>query len=168
MALDSGTGEVLYRHVRPTDAVKETKESYATPIPHEVDGRTEIVILGADYITGHDPATGDELWRYGSWNPKKVASWRMVTSPVVGAGLLYASCPKNGPIHAVAVNGSETKLAWEMPRGKTTDVPTFAPSPNAAMASHSPTPTGNSATTATPKKMTHAPPFAPRQSAATA
>lgn len=124
LALDSGTGEVLYRHVRPTDAVKETKESYATPIPHEVDGRTEIVILGADYITGHDPATGDELWRYGSWNPKKVASWRMVTSPVVGAGLLYASCPKNGPIHAVAVNGSETKLAWEMPRGKTTDVPT--------------------------------------------
>lgn len=124
LAVDPKTGEVLYRHVRATDAVGETKESYATPIPAAVDGRQAIVILGADYVTGHDPATGEELWRFGGWNPKKITHWRMVTSPAIGGGLVYASCPKAGPIDAVKVDGGEASLSWRMPAGETTDVPT--------------------------------------------
>ena len=46
-------------------------------------GREEIVISGADYVTGHDPATGAELWRAGGPEPAKDRNYRVVASPIV-------------------------------------------------------------------------------------
>lgn len=44
-------------------------------------------VVGGDAITGHDPASGRELWRWGTWNPTKIGHWRLVPSPTVGAGV---------------------------------------------------------------------------------
>ena len=44
---------------------------------------TEIVISGGDVVTGHDPATGKELWRADGLNPNNEGNYRMVASPVV-------------------------------------------------------------------------------------
>ena len=123
LAIDPPTGEVLYRHVRKSDAVAESLESYSTPIPRRVGDRTEILVVGGDTLSAHDPATGRELWRHGGWNPEKITHWRMVTSPVTGGGLVYASAPKFGPVIAIDSSGSATKVSWKLERD-TTDTPT--------------------------------------------
>ncbi|HQW30604.1 MAG TPA: PQQ-binding-like beta-propeller repeat protein, partial [Verrucomicrobiales bacterium] len=64
LAMDPATGETKWKHVRPSDAVQESKEAFSTPIPVLHEGRPEIVISGGDALTGHDPATGKELWRW--------------------------------------------------------------------------------------------------------
>ena len=64
LAMDPATGETLFRHERPSDARMESLESYATAIPYQgEDGRKELLVVGGDVITGHDPETGRELWR---------------------------------------------------------------------------------------------------------
>jgi outer membrane protein assembly factor BamB len=81
-------------------------ESYATPIPWERPARTEIVLVGGDCITGHDPENGVELWRAGDWNPERIGHWRLVPSPVTWDGMVYSCTPKGGPIFAWKEGGS--------------------------------------------------------------
>jgi len=118
LALNAQTGEEVYRHIRPSDAKNESRESYATPVPVTINGRQELLIAGGDIVSGHDPGTGKELWRWGTWNPEhKEEWWRLVASPVFGDGVILACGPKNTPVYAVkgglAGNheGAES-LAW--------------------------------------------------------
>ncbi len=130
LALDPATGRELWRHVRPCDAVEESRESYASPVPFTHAGRTEILVAGGDCLTGHDPATGRELWRWGTWNPRKIPHWRLVPSPVGGDGVILACAPKQDPVYAVAAGGVGTlpdaAVLWksDQVREVTSDVPT--------------------------------------------
>ena len=63
LRIDKTTGKTVWRVERPTDAVVESPDAYTTPALLQYDGKTEIVITGGDVVTGHDPATGKELWR---------------------------------------------------------------------------------------------------------
>ncbi|MEM7305896.1 MAG: PQQ-binding-like beta-propeller repeat protein [Planctomycetota bacterium] len=134
LAMDPKTGETLYRHVRPSDAVKESLESYATPIPHVgAEGRKELLVVGGDVITGHDPATGDELWRWGTWNPgHREAWWRIVPSAVVGDGVALVCAPKRAPVYAVPLGGDGTldqeAFQWRS-EGKRNPVSSDVPTP---------------------------------------
>lgn len=101
LALDPRTGKDLWRQVRPSDAREESKEAYSTPIPYTHEGRTEVLITGGDCITGHDPLTGRELWRWGTWNPDRITHWRLVPSPIAGDGFALACGPKGSPIFAI-------------------------------------------------------------------
>jgi len=118
MALNPADGKEIWRVVRPTEAIKETKESYATPIPHTTaDGREEILIVGGSAVTGHDPATGKEIWRYYGWDPRKEPFWRLIPSVCTGGGFILACAPKGGPVMGIKEGGvgdiSKTHLAWE-------------------------------------------------------
>ena len=129
VALDPKTGEELWRQVRPAKARSESLEAFSTPIPFTHDGREEIIVAGGDCITGHDPDTGRELWRWGTWNPNRITHWRLVTSPVAGGGVVLASAPKGDPIYAVKAGQSGTlsndALAWvSEDRAVSTDVAT--------------------------------------------
>jgi outer membrane protein assembly factor BamB len=130
LALDPASGKTLWRQVRASDAVAESRESYATPIPFVNGDRTEILIAGGDCLTGHDPATGRELWRWGTWNPRKIGHWRLVPSPVGGEGIVLACAPKRDPVYAIKAGGEgvlgDTALAWKSPPGSeiSSDVPT--------------------------------------------
>ena len=62
LGLDSMTGAVRFKVDRPTDAVSDFRDSYGTPVPARIDGAMQIIIYGANYITGHDPKSGKELW----------------------------------------------------------------------------------------------------------
>ena len=125
LCLDPATGKNLWRHIRPTDAISESQEAYTTPIPMDVNGKTQIILAGGDHVTGHDADTGRELWRSPTYNPTKIASWRTVTSACAGDGLVFASPPKGGPMFAVKPNGGDSnvpaELAWTNP-AVTTDV----------------------------------------------
>jgi outer membrane protein assembly factor BamB len=133
LAVDPQTGRTLWRHVRPSQAVAESLESFSTPIPWTRGEKTELLIAGGDDLTGHDPATGEELWRWGTWNPQRIPHWRLVPSPVVGEGIVLACAPKRDPIYAIRPNGAgrldDRAVAWvSNPRDTrvSSDVPTPA------------------------------------------
>ncbi|HSU65401.1 MAG TPA: PQQ-binding-like beta-propeller repeat protein, partial [Tepidisphaeraceae bacterium] len=119
LAMDAATGKDLWRHIRPNAAVEESKESYGTPIPYTDNGHTEILLVGGDCMTAHDPDTGKEVWRCGGWNPQKIGHWRIVSSPVAVDGLVITCPPKGGAIFAIKDGGNgdvtQTNVAWKNP-----------------------------------------------------
>lgn len=116
IAMDPKTGENIFKHERASDAKAESLEAYTTPIPLNVDGREEIIIFGADYATGHHPDAGEEIWRWGGYNPLKVGHWRIVPSPVAGGGHIYVAAPKREPLFAIKAGATGTvgddHIAW--------------------------------------------------------
>lgn len=134
LAIDPMTGKDLWKHLRPSAAVAESLEAFSTPTPFTHNGRKELIIVGGDCITGHDPASGNELWRWGTWNSTKIGHWRLVPSPTAGAGVVLACGPKGAPVYAVKVGGSGTlsnkALAWQSHIQKEEDEATAAPSIN--------------------------------------
>ena len=133
LALKAESGEEAFVHPRPSDAKMESLESYATLIPHlEPDGRESLLMVGGDVITAHDPASGKELWRWGTWNEgHREQWWRVVPSAVAGKGVALACGPKGAPVCAVRLGGEgelgDEALAWKSEGRRspiTTDVPT--------------------------------------------
>ncbi|MAE32506.1 MAG: hypothetical protein CMO43_13115 [Verrucomicrobiales bacterium] len=105
LALDPKTGGQLWKVYRPAKARSESLEAFSTPIPFSHDGRDEILIVGGDCLTGHDPKSGKELWRWGTWNPTRIGHWRLVPSPVAGGGVVLACAPKRAPVYAIKAGG---------------------------------------------------------------
>jgi outer membrane protein assembly factor BamB len=131
LALEPATGKTLWKAVRPSEAQKEAQESYASPIPHVgEDGKTQILIVGGNCLTGHDAATGKELWRGYGLNPKDGEWMRIVPSPVSAAGLAIAAGPKKEPLLAFRTDGkgdvSVSHLAWKIDDRSAPDVCTPA------------------------------------------
>lgn len=120
LCVDPVTGKTLWRHIRTTDATMESMESYTTPIPHRGRNGLEILIVGGDYITGHNPETGEEIWRSGGLNPRQTdmqKNWfRVVPSPLSAEGVIVACGPKGQPVIAIKEGGkgliTETHRAW--------------------------------------------------------
>jgi len=133
LAIDYETGETVWRQVRPCEANAESKESFSTPVIAEINGRDQLLIIGGDDLTGHDPQTGKELWRWGTWNPERIGHWRLVPSPVAGDGIVLACGPKRAPIFAIQPGDdsgqlSDDAITWLSAevRDVTSDVPTPA------------------------------------------
>jgi outer membrane protein assembly factor BamB len=125
LRIDTVTGKTVWKVDRPTDAILESPDSYTTPALLQYGGKTEIVITGGDVVTGHDPATGKELWRADVLNPTNNRNYRIVASPSVAAGLIIAPS-RNNPLVAIRPGGagdiSTSHIAWTFERGP--DVPT--------------------------------------------
>ncbi|MES2572956.1 MAG: PQQ-binding-like beta-propeller repeat protein, partial [Verrucomicrobiota bacterium] len=131
VALDPATGKTLWKQPRPNEARLESQESYASPIPHVgPDGKTQLLLVGGDCLTGHDPATGAELWRGYGFNRKGGEWMRIVASPVSAAGLAIACGPKKEPMIAFRTDLkgdiTESGAAWSFDEKKTPDVCTPA------------------------------------------
>ena len=119
LCLNPQTGKTLWRHVRKTDAVEESQESYATPLPYEGPRGTEIIVYGGDYVTGHRADTGAELWRCGSFNTQKEKVWRVITSPATSPGFIYLGLPKRHPFVALKADATgsvlpDAQTAWQL------------------------------------------------------
>ncbi len=132
LIIDPETGKTLKRHVRPSKARAESRESFTTPMPYEHDGKTQLLVVGGDAVSGHDLETLDEIWRWGTWNPERIGHWRHVTSPIAGGGVVLACAPKKDPVYAVKLGGTgvvdDGALAWVSRDDKlvSSDVPTPA------------------------------------------
>lgn len=126
LRIDKKTGRTVWRVERPTDARAESPDSYTTPALLKYGNTVEIVITGGDAVTGHDPATGKELWRVRGLNPDRRGDYRIVSSPVVAGGLVIAPT-RESPMLAVKPGGrgdvTATHVAWAFTRGGP-DVPT--------------------------------------------
>jgi outer membrane protein assembly factor BamB len=131
LALDPATGKTVWKVNRDTPAQKESQESYATPIPHVgADGKTQLLVVGGNCLTGHDIATGKELWRGYGLNPKEGEWMRIVPSPVSAAGLAIAGGPKKEALIAFRTDMtgdiSLSGVAWKIDNRSTPDVCTPA------------------------------------------
>ncbi|HSD29353.1 MAG TPA: PQQ-binding-like beta-propeller repeat protein [Vicinamibacteria bacterium] len=127
LGLDPTTGKTRFRVERRTGATRESPDAYTTPAVARRDGKTEIVVTGADVVTGHDPATGRELWRASGLNPDNEGNYRIVASPVAVGDLVVAPT-RVRPMLALRAFGrgdvSGTHRVWAFDRGP--DVPTPA------------------------------------------
>jgi outer membrane protein assembly factor BamB len=125
MRLDAKTGKTLWKVDRPTDAIRESPDSYTTPAAVRAGKALEIVFTGGDVVTGHDPATGKELWRSRGLNPDNNPAYRIVASPIAHEGIVYAPT-RVRPLLALKAGGrgdiTDSHRLWAFDRGP--DVPT--------------------------------------------
>jgi len=108
LAVDPQSGETLWRQIRSSPAVAESRESFATAIPFEHKGQKQLLVAGGDVLSSHDPANGHELWRGGDYNSARVTHWRLVPSAVAGDGIVLVCAPKREPLYAVEAAGGTT------------------------------------------------------------
>jgi outer membrane protein assembly factor BamB len=125
LRVDTKSGKTVWRVERLTDAVRESPDAYTTPALLKYGNQVEIVVTGGDYITGHDPATGKELWRGGGFNVNKQQAYRLIASPVVFGDIIYAPT-RVRPLIAFRAGGrgdiTESHKLWSFNNGP--DVPT--------------------------------------------
>ncbi|MEE8605805.1 MAG: PQQ-binding-like beta-propeller repeat protein [Candidatus Aminicenantaceae bacterium] len=126
VSLNATTGEVQWHQERPTDAEMESPDAYTTPVLLKNRGDTQIVISGGDYVTGHDFETGKEIWRAAGLNPLKRRNYRIVPTPIIVDGIIYAPTRKK-PLLALKVGGTgditESHLVWKYEGSAAPDVP---------------------------------------------
>ena len=125
MRVDGKSGKTVWKVDRPTQAISESPDSYTTPLLVGSGKNVEIVISGGDIVTGHDPATGKELWRANGLNPTNDRNYRIIASPVL-AGELIIAPTRNRPMLALKPGGvgdvTTSHKAWSFDLGP--DVPT--------------------------------------------
>jgi outer membrane protein assembly factor BamB len=105
-AVDKGTGKTIWKVERPTDAQSESPDSYTTPQMVRVAGKLQLVISGADYVTGHDPDIGGELWRIGGLNPSKNPFNRTVASSLIIGENVFSTSTRGRPFIAFRAGGN--------------------------------------------------------------
>lgn len=125
LRIDKKTGKTQWKVERSTTAIRESPDSYTTPALLRYGKTTEIVITGGDCVTGHDPATGKELWRANGLNPDNDPFYRIVASPVIFNEIIYAPT-RVRPLLALKAGGrgdvTSSHLLWSTSNGP--DVPT--------------------------------------------
>ena len=105
-AVDKNTGKTVWKVERPTDAVSESPDNYATPQMATVGDKQQLIVSGADYVTGHDLNTGKELWRIGGFNPTGNPAGRTIASSVVIGNYVVTPSTRGQPTIAFRLGGS--------------------------------------------------------------
>ena len=115
--IDPETGTDEFRVQRKNTANAESQEAYTTPVPFQNGERWEILVLGADCLTAHDPGTGQELWRWCGMNPRNRPNFRQVSNPLIcDNGIIIVTSPQGNPMRGLQVNGTEIKELWTLDR----------------------------------------------------
>jgi outer membrane protein assembly factor BamB len=125
LRINKTDGRTIWRVERRTPARQESTDAYTTPTLLRHGRLSEIVVSGADVVTGHDPATGTEVWRAEGLNPTHDGIYRIIASPVVHDGIIYAPS-RERPMLALKAGGrgdvSRSHVLWRFMNGP--DVPT--------------------------------------------
>ena len=125
LRIDGDSGKTLWRVERPTAAIRESPDAYTTPALLRHGKSVEIAISGGDIVTGHDPASGKELWRMNGLNPQNNPFFRIIASPLAVGDILIAPT-REKPMLAIKAGGrgdvTATHKLWSFENGP--DVPT--------------------------------------------
>lgn len=125
LRIDTATGKTLWRVERPTAARFESPDAYTTPALLRYGSTLEVVVTGGDVVTGHDLASGKELWRVNGLNPYNEGNYRIVASPIVFGEMLFTPS-RERPMLALKAGGrgniTKSHVVWSFDSGP--DVPT--------------------------------------------
>jgi outer membrane protein assembly factor BamB len=125
LRINKANGGTIWRVVRSTPARLESRDAYTTPALLRDGSHVDIVVAGADVVTGYDPSTGAERWRASGLNPSNDGSHRVVASPVVYGDMIYVPS-RQRPLLAVKAGGhgdvTRSNVLWAFDNGP--DVPT--------------------------------------------
>jgi outer membrane protein assembly factor BamB len=130
LAVNKKTGEQVWNQSRDLGAPAEARDSYSTPLVLTEGDRETLIVLGADFVTAHEAATGEEIWRVGGLNPDSARNFRSIASPVAVDGMIIAPYARGKTLTAIRRAGqgdvTDTHVAWTMytARDSTADVPT--------------------------------------------
>jgi outer membrane protein assembly factor BamB len=122
LRINKGDGKTLWRVERRSDARQESPDAYTTPTLLRHGSVTEIVVSGADIVTGHDPATGREVWRADGLNPTGDGIYRIIASPLVYDGIVYAPSRERPLLALRTGQPKDVRVIWRFMGGP--DVPT--------------------------------------------
>jgi outer membrane protein assembly factor BamB len=113
VALEKSTGKERWktRRRQPAD------QAYSTPLVIKVNGRDQVVSVGAYRAAAYDPQNGKEIWRVSYRD-----GFSNVPRPVYGHGLVYIATGFQEPsLMAVRVDGegdvTRSHVAWTVRRG---------------------------------------------------
>jgi outer membrane protein assembly factor BamB len=128
MALDKKTGKTVWQTKRSIDfqdldkngkpaAEGDLRKAFSTPHVERINGRWEMISLGAKAAYSYDPLTGKELWRVEERGQHSAS-----TRPVIGHGMIYFPTGfSTGQLYAVRTGGqgliTDTHVAWTVKRG---------------------------------------------------
>jgi outer membrane protein assembly factor BamB len=116
VAHDLQTGRQRWKSERMTGAPAEEGDAYTTPILVEVDGKKQLIVMGANQLDAYDPATGKQLW----FLPGLVGG-RTVTGPTPGDGTVFVTRGMRGALLAVKLGGegklSTSDILWKHEKG---------------------------------------------------
>jgi outer membrane protein assembly factor BamB len=85
LALDAATGANLWKQELMLGAREEWQDSYSSPLVARSAGRTDLVVSGAETLTGLDPANGTTVWSMGGLNVAHPYG-RTIAGPAAGEG----------------------------------------------------------------------------------
>lgn len=124
VALDKNTGKECWFADRTTGAKEEPADSYTTPLLHQENGKTQIIVYGGNVLDAYDPADGKRLWQAKPFNGNRV-----IAGPTLSNGVVYAVQGMKGPLFAVKAGGegdvTKTNTLWNY-KGSTPDAATPA------------------------------------------
>jgi outer membrane protein assembly factor BamB len=128
MALDKSTGKTVWRTKRSIDfqdldangkpeAEGDLRKAFSTPHVERINGRWEMISLGAKAAYSYDPLTGKELWRVEERGQHSAS-----TRPVIGHGMIFFPTGFSaGQLFAVRTGGAglitDSHVAWRVARG---------------------------------------------------
>lgn len=120
IALDKRTGDVKWK----TERRRPFDQAYTTPLVISVNGRDQVVSVGAYRVAAYDTDTGKEIWRV-----RYEEGFSNVPRPVFAHGLVYITTGFFQPaVVAIRPDGTGdvtgTHVAWSTTRGAP-----FTPSP---------------------------------------
>lgn len=119
-ALNKNTGETVWLYNRPAELYTDDipgvyKKAYQTPVIMDVEGQPQLISNGAIMVTGHNPRTGEEIWR------ARYRDDSTISRIVHGDGLLFINTggpPSGMELWAMRPGGkgdvTDTHVVWKM------------------------------------------------------
>lgn len=97
IGLDAKTGTVGWKRERPIGT------AHATPLLVAHHGQKDVLVPGKHRLTAFDARTHERLWVYGEGEGPY--NGEIISSPVIGDGLVYLQLWRQSRIHAIRLRG---------------------------------------------------------------
>jgi outer membrane protein assembly factor BamB len=110
-ALDKENGRTLWQKPR------DEGTSWATPLPVEIDGKTQIVVNATNFVRGYDLQTGDVIWQCSG------QTRNVIPCPVTGFGkVICMSGFRGSNLHAIELGrtgdlSGSNAIKWQVNSG---------------------------------------------------
>ncbi len=129
VAFNKDSGKEAWLVDRNLRAPVESNDSYSTPLVATVDGEKQLVIWGADQLTGHSLNNGKIIWNCKNFNPNNAKNWRTIASHAIADDIAIVPYGRGYAVAGIQMGGkgdiTKKSRLWEVERIGP-DVPTPA------------------------------------------